>query len=149
MHELQHTPEHVMQYAKEGRLEEWIHAFLLGPGNNEGLSTGLRLQERFWIGPLELPLSRLSPAAGPDEGYEYVMPRDPWERRVSCMQESLREGWQAPPLILSYGENGDLSIRDGNHRYWALTREGVGSHWCIIWCNSEAEYREALVALGR
>ncbi|MDF2628775.1 MAG: ParB domain protein nuclease [Symbiobacteriaceae bacterium] len=143
MQEWQHTPEHVLQYAAAGRLEEWVHAYLMTVGGNEGLATGLKLQQRFWIGPLLLPLPCLSPAAGPDEGFEYVMPREPWERRVSRMQESLRQGWQAPPLICAYSAEEGISIRDGNHRYWAMTREGEDAYWCLIWCNSEAEYMEA------
>ena len=148
MQDWQHTPGHVLQYAAEGRLEEWIDAYLMTVGGNEGLATGLKLQQRYWIGPLHLPLSRLSPAAGPDEGYEYVMDRAPWERRVGRMQESLRQGWQAPPLIVSYAPGEGLSIRDGNHRYWAMTREGLEAYWCLIWCNSEAEYEEARTLLG-
>ncbi|MGE5675417.1 MAG: hypothetical protein ACM3XM_16325 [Mycobacterium leprae] len=138
-----HTPEDVIRHAREGRLEEWVHTFLTHAGNNRPMSDGLRLQERFWIGPLQLPLERMERCCGPEPGMEYRMNPDSWEERVGAMVRSMAEGWTPPPLIAQFGADRRLSVRDGNHRHEAVRRAGLSSYWCVIWCDSAALCREA------
>lgn len=44
-------------YAKQGKLEEWIHMYLLSDGHNKDFSDGLKLFDRYYIGPINMPLS--------------------------------------------------------------------------------------------
>jgi hypothetical protein len=61
----------------------------------------------------------LAPICGPEPGLEYV---------------------QEPQLGR---RNGELSLRDGNHRYEALRRRGVTDFFAIVWGNSAADAKAA------
>lgn len=143
-----HTPDEVIRLANEGRLEEWIHAFLMSVGRNEGLSDGLKLQPRYWIGPVLMPLNRMERCCGPEPTMEYVMDPDHWEQHTGRMVASLEKGWMPPPLIAQYGHEKAFILRDGNHRYHALSRAGREAYWCIVWCDSEEVRQEALGRLA-
>lgn len=138
-----HTPYEVVRLASEGRLEEWVHGFLNSVGKNVGLSDGLRLQPRYWIGPLVLPLERLERCCGPESSMEYVMNEERWDAYTGRMAESLAKGWAPPPVIAQYGD-GHFVLRDGNHRHEGLRRAGKKSYWCLIWCDSEEGRQEAV-----
>ncbi len=129
-----------LAFAKQNRLEAWIHAYLLaGEWANPGLSDGLKLQRRWWIGPIELALSALVRALGPEAEMEYqVLPQN-WDERTGRLAASLRDPLAVPPLIAEY-RSGLLSVRDGNHRHGAMARKGWSTTWVIIWYNSEADY---------
>ncbi len=129
-----------LEAARRGQIEAWVHEFLLGVGRNAPFSEGLKLQPRFWLGPLEMPLDALEICCGPDPDLEYVVDADGFERHVTGMADSLAEGWKPAPLIASY-DAGKLSIRDGNHRYAALRRSGVERYWVVVWFNSPQEQR--------
>lgn len=68
---MEFTVSEAEAYAQEGRLEEWVHMFLLGPGHNPAFSQGLKLQPRYWAGPLQIDLDLLEPSAGPEPEREY------------------------------------------------------------------------------
>ena len=130
------------RYAREGRLEEWVHKYLLaGKWANPGLSAGLRLQKRWWNGPVEVNLTDLSRAVGPEAGMEYQVKNDYWMDRTSRMAESMRSPLAIPPLIVEY-RSGRLSIRDGNTRHGAMSLLGWSKCWVIIWYNTENDYDE-------
>lgn len=121
--------------AAEGRIEEWVHEFLHTVGNNKALSEGLMLQKRYWVGPLRLCLDELVRCAGLGSDMEYQMEPVRYEQHITGMVESIKGGWEPPPLIATYqGES--LSVRDGNHRYEALLRCGITDYWVIIWTDS-------------
>ena len=44
------------EFAKAGRLEDWVHAYLLSDGNNQPFSDGLKQFERTFLGPVKMPL---------------------------------------------------------------------------------------------
>lgn len=123
----------------QGRIEEWVHAFLTGPGDNQALSDGLRLFPRWWLGPIHLELKALQPCCGPDEGLEYVVDRERFMKYTGRMCESICAGWEPPPLIAHYRGAGVLSLRDGNHRYAALCHIGVSTYPTIIWFDSSED----------
>jgi len=140
-----------MEYAQQGRLEEWIHAYLnTGCWRNYGLSEGLKRQQRWWRGPVELPLSTLTRCVGTEENMEYHVSHEYWERRMANLIASIRSSGanvlDMPPLIANYDPNlatpAHLSIRDGNHRLGAYERLGWPSAWILIWYNSEAQYNQ-------
>ncbi|MFZ5824528.1 MAG: hypothetical protein ACOY94_09390, partial [Bacillota bacterium] len=85
---------------------------------NVPMSDGLRLQPRFWVGPVVIPLDRLA------------------------------RGWAPPPLIAQFLPDFTLSLRDGNHRHEALRRAGRQGYWCVLWCDSAELRREAERALA-
>lgn len=147
--EHRYTPAGMITHAAEGRLEEWVHSFLHGPGDNVPLSDGLKRQPRYWIGPVEAPLALLERCCGPEIGLEYVIDETGWEQTMGSMAASLRNGWTPPPLIAQYRpEEGIFSVRDGNHRHEALRRSGQQAWWCVIWCDSEQVREEALRLLA-
>jgi len=139
----QHDPTSVLAYAQEGRVEEWVHAYLSGPGGNQPFSEGLRLAPRYWSGPVLIRLELLARCYGPEPTMEYVADVPSWERHVGRMQESLSKGWQPPPLIAQWEPGGSFSLRDGNHRHEALRREGVEAYWTVFWSDSEEARSEA------
>ena len=58
---------HALQAAQDGELEDWIHTYLTtGYWANEGLAYGLKLQQRWWRGPLELALPEVTRCCGPE-----------------------------------------------------------------------------------
>jgi hypothetical protein len=138
-----------LEYARQGRLEEWIHAYLnTGAWKNLGLSEGLKRQPRWWRGPLELPLSDLARCVGVEEGMEYHVSQEYWEGRMAGLIESIHSSGAGPldmpPLIATYDPNlatpAHLWVRDGNHRLGAYERLGWPSAWVLIWYNSQEEY---------
>jgi hypothetical protein len=132
-----------LQYAREGRVEEWIHAYLMGgEWANPGLSDGLKLRQRWWRGPVEVPLSTIKRVVGPEPGMEYVVRADYWQQRTAAIAESIRAAgdtpFDLPPLIIHYA-GGAMEIRDGNHRYGAYERLGWQTCWVLVWYDSQEE----------
>lgn len=132
MENLLFNVEEAIEFSKEGRIEEWVHIFLNSVGNNIPFSQGLKLQERYWLGPILIDLNRINRCCGPEEDIKYFEPFDRWDVRVSRIQELIRKGWNMPPLIVNHSD-GYLEINDGNHRYEALVREGISHSWVILW----------------
>jgi hypothetical protein len=135
--------------ANSGRVEDWVHAYLgAGPWANSGLREGLQRHPRHWIGPLLLPLQRLERCCGPETGMEFSVPADAWHCKVSEIASGLTDPKDLPPLIVEW-RAALLSIRDGNHRYAAMTAAGWRACWVIIWCNSAGDHARARTALGQ
>lgn len=130
------------QYVNEGRLEEWIHAYLnTGDWANLGLSEGLKFQKRWWRGPLEIKLAELTRCCGPEPHMEYRVDPDNWARRTAMMAQTMTEPLDIPPLIVVYRQ-GEVSIRDGNTRYGAMQLKGWQTCWVFIWYNTEEDYQD-------
>ena len=127
-------------WAKAGRTEEWVQRYLLaGTWENPELAYGLQLAQRWWNGPIELPLSALNPAVGPEPEREWVTDPAEWYPRIAALAENFTEPLALPPLIIEY-RSGELSIRDGNTRYGAMQLLGWETCWVFIWYNSQADY---------
>jgi len=126
-------------YAREGRIEEWIHNYLTtGTWSNLGLSVGLKKQARYWVGPLEIALSDISRCCGPEQNMEYHVDPMLWKIKTTELAASMVNPEELPPLIVQYTPSA-LSIRDGNHRYEALRLRGFVKCWCLIWYDSEQD----------
>ncbi|MBL8024853.1 MAG: ParB N-terminal domain-containing protein [Fibrobacteres bacterium] len=133
------TPS-AIQHAKDGRLEEWVHRYCVtGEWKNIGLSDGLKLHKRWWNGPLEIELSKLTRVVGPEPNMEYNINVDLWNKRITEMSQSFTNELALPPLIVEY-RSGKLRLADGNTRYGAMTLLGWQKCWVIIWYNSERDY---------
>ncbi len=125
-------------YAEAGRIEEWIHEFLLGPADNAAFSEGLQQQTRYWLGPVKVALSHIERCCGPEPHMEYVMPEDSWQERTALFRKWLNQEWDMPPLIGQL--HGDrVSVRDGNHRMGAMEQLGMTDAWIIVWTDDGHE----------
>ena len=130
--------------ARSGRLPCWVLDYLAsGYWANHGLRDGLLLQERYWIGPVSLELSRLERCCGPEAGMAYRVPGDVWSERIEVISDGLVDAESLPPLIVEW-QGGRLLVRDGNHRHAAMKLKGWTSCFAVIWCNREEDYRAAL-----
>jgi hypothetical protein len=137
---IDYTVTTALAYARSHRIEDWIHAYLsTGAWANPGLSRGLRLQRRWWTGPIKVPLADLERACGPEPHMEYRVDAEPWEQRITEIMPGLTHPLALPPLIAEY-RAGTLSLRDGNHRHEAMRRKGWTACWAIIWYNTQADF---------
>ena len=138
-------------WAQEGKVEAWVHKFLLsglGGETNPAFSEGLKREKRWWNGPILLALDDLTPAVGPQPGMEYVVDQDIWLTATSQLAETFRDAESLPPLIAEY-RAGALSLRDGNTRCGAMRLLGWTACWVIIWYNTESDYRRHSEILHR
>jgi hypothetical protein len=116
----------------------WVGDFLASRGSdNATLAAALALREHWWLGPVRVPLSDLVRLAGPEDDALVPVSEDEWEGDVGSMEESIEEGWEPPPLLAEY-QDGRLLLQDGNHRFEALTREGAGDTWVLIYFDDSA-----------
>lgn len=132
---------HQRQTSRE--IEQWVHDFLLGRGNNVAFSKGLKLESRVFERPKMMALSQFTRCCGPEDSMKYFEPREAFESRVHAMVEAVQDGWEMPPLIIKY--SGDTyELNDGNHRLEALKRLGFERYWIILW-DTEYDYVERLI----
>ena len=110
--------------AENGQLESWTHRYVaVAPWANPGLSTGRRLQPRWWRGPLEGPVSVVRRCIGPEPGLNDAIDLQRWETHVRRLCASLCDSLVIAPLIVQY-DHGRYMVRDGNHRLEAFRRLG-------------------------
>lgn len=131
-------------WAKNGKVEEWVHRYLLsgkGGKSDPEFSEGLKREKRWWNGPAELSLDDLTPAVGTEAEMEFVVDRAIWYAWTSRLAKSISNPRSIPPLIAEY-RAGELSIRDGNTRYGAMRLLGWTKCWVIVWYNSENDYQK-------
>jgi hypothetical protein len=124
----------------EGKIEEWVHCYLTTGGwANPAFSRGLKLEKRWWNGPIEVNLKDLSRCVGPEPGMEYPVTFEYWDERTRQMALTLTEPLAIPPLIVEY-RNGELSVRDGNTRHGAMELLQWRTCWVIFWYTAESDY---------
>lgn len=127
------------QYAEQGRIEEWVDAYLrAGKWANVGLADGLNKAPRWWIGPVSVPLDEMIQTCGPTAGMKYQETKRSWEHKTQVISQSLAEPSALPPVILESNE-GALYLRDGNHRHGVAQEKDWKSMSALIWFNSEEE----------
>jgi hypothetical protein len=137
---LQFDTRSAQKWAREGKLEEWVHRYLLaGSWANPEFSEGLKRAKRWWNGPLEANIADLSAAVGTEPGMEFEVEKHYWSKRIKKLAKSLTHPSALPPLIVEY-RAGELSVRDGNTRLGAMRLLGWSRCWVIIWYNSESDY---------
>ncbi|MBR3116457.1 MAG: hypothetical protein IKF36_01100 [Bacilli bacterium] len=134
------TLEEAIVYSKEGRIDEWIQEFLRNKFDehanpNLPLADGLLLEERFYYGPVEIDLDKITTIRVEEdlEGNELE-----WYNKVVDRMSNDFNGSNFPPLILEYKDN-KLYLTDGNHRYSTLRRKDVDKYYAIIWGNKNLE----------
>jgi hypothetical protein len=112
--------------------------FLTGEGDNIPFSDGLKLEKRYYFGPVKFKLDMFERCCGPEPDKKYVVGRDAFERHVAELQKRFDKGWDMPPLIVNYDSEG-FELNDGNHRYEALKRSGINEYYFIVWTTTESD----------
>lgn len=136
-----------MQFAKQGKLEEWVHRYLLSDGHNREFSDGLKLYDRYFLGPVRMPLQLFSRCCGPEEQMKYRVDAAWFEKQVAHLQQVIASGADMPPLIVHYTA-GMFELNDGNHRHEAYRRLGITHYPVIIWITETEEKEDFLEKYG-
>lgn len=126
-------------YARNGKLEEWIHTYLLSDGHNKAFSEGLKLFDRYFLGPIKMPLSSFDRCCGPEENMRYKVSEESFEKKVNELQKVICAKEDMPPLIVHYVD-GKFELNDGNHRLEAYSRLGINEYYVIVWMTEKEEY---------
>lgn len=132
-------------YAKHNRLEEWVHSYLLSDGHNKDFSDGLKLYDRYFLGPMKMPLSLFSRCCGPEENMRWRINEEWFEKHVHQLEELIQTEQDMAPLIAHYfvddeNQEGAFELNDGNHRLEAYSRLGIKEYYVIIWITEKSEY---------
>lgn len=136
-----------VEYSKAGRLEEWIHAYLLSDGHNKEFSDGLKIVERYYIAPVKMPLSLFARWCGPEEGMKCKLDGTCFEIRVNGICEAIRSKADLPPLIVNY-DMGTFELNDGNHRFEAYKRMEISEAYVIIWITGKESRNDYINRFG-
>lgn len=143
-----YTGTEAKEWAQAGALEQWVQRFLRNAEGehanpNVGFADGLLLEKRFYIGPVDMPLTALETVrVGADISDECEL--EEFHRKVDLIAGALPE-WDMPPFIVQYRDNA-FQLTDGNHRYAALRKRGTETAPVIVWGSAqyEGEAREKL-----
>ncbi len=135
------------EFSDAGNLEKWVHLFLLSDGHNKAFSDGLKLFERYYLGPLTMPLSLFSRCCGPEDNIKYQINAEWFEKRVQSLKKTLQSNNDMPPLIVHYVDHG-FELCDGNHRFEALTQLCIKEYPVIVWITEKDEYEEFVERYG-
>ena len=134
-------------FARAGRLEEWIHLYLLSDGNNMPFSEGLKLVPRHYLGPVDAPLALFHRCCGPEEGMKWQVHPVHFENKVQRLMVAAENDPDMPPLIVCYrfseaDGKPEFELNDGNGRYEAYTRLGRTHAPVIFWITEDAELED-------
>lgn len=129
------TGTEAREWAETGRLDEWVQRFLrnvegANANPNPGFANGLLLEERFYIGPVELPLEALK-TVRVEKDISDARELTEFRRKVDAIKALLPD-WDMPPFLVQY-RDGALWLTDGNHRYTALLESGTETGLAIVW----------------
>ena len=139
--EYKSTLSSAVGYAGNGKLEEWVHAYLTSDGHNKEFSDGLKLFDRYFLWPVKMPLSLFKRCCGPEKNMKWVIPTEPFEQKVSDLQKVILNEKDMPPLIVHYVD-GEFELNDGNHRLEAYSRLGIEEYYVIVWITEKEEYAD-------
>ena len=137
------TLSSAQEYAKEHKIEDWIHQYLLSDGHNKEFSDGLKLFDRYFIGPVKMPLALFRRCCGPEESMKYRVNAEWFEKHVAGLENVLKTTADMPPMIANY-VHGHFELNDGNHRLEAYRRLGVKEYYMIIWITEKSDYEAFL-----
>ena len=123
----------------------WVRIFLylLSDDHNKAFSDGLKLVDRYWIGPITMPLSEFPRCVGPEEGMRYSIPENYFEKHVKKLMDVIQNNKDMPPLIVHFYDH-KWELNDGNHRHEAYKRLGITEHPVIVWITEKEEHKEFL-----
>jgi len=99
------------------------------------------LFDRYFLGPVKMPLSLFKRCCGPEEDMKWVIPKANFEEKVNQLMQVINENEDMPPLIVSYVD-GHFELNDGNHRLEAYNRLGIEEYYVIVWITEKEDYTE-------
>jgi hypothetical protein len=137
--EYRSTLTSAQEYARNGKLEDWVHSYLLSDANNKEFSDGLKLLNRLFLGPIKMPLSLFSRCCGPEESMKWKVDAEWFEKKVTNLANVIKIEKDMPPLIVHFIDDA-FELNDGNHRYEAYFRLGIKEINVIIWITEKHEY---------
>ena len=135
-------------YAAAEKLDAWIHLYLNEDGRNIPFSDGLKLFDRYYIGPCVMPLGLFGRCAGPEPEMKYRIDPAWWAERVSGLERAILSDPDMPPLIVHYAD-GAFELNDGNHRHEAYRKLGIGEAPVIVWITEPEEHEAFLRDYGQ
>lgn len=140
-------------FAKAGKLEEWVHAYLLSDGDNEPFSHGLKLFDRYFLGPVTLPLSLFHRCCGPEENMKWRVHPVWFEEKVQKLMAAIQTDPDMPPLIVHYlfsetDGTPEFELNEGNDRFEAYKRLGFSQTPVIVWITEKEEYADFMDQYG-
>lgn len=128
-----------IEFADEGRIEDWIHSYLLSDGHNKEFSDGLKLFDRYFLGPIKMPLSLFNRCCGPEDSMRWKINEEWFEKHVRHLQKVIMQESDMPPLIVNFVDD-RFELNDGNHRLEAYNRLGIKEYYVIVWITEKDEY---------
>lgn len=137
--EYKNTLSSSLDYSRKGQIEEWIHLYLNSSAMNKELSDGLKLFERFYIGPIKMPITLFNRCCGPEEDMKWKVDKASFEKKVSFLENSVKHDFDMPPLIIQFVDE-HFELNDGNHRYEAYIRSGIKEIYVIVWITERQDY---------
>lgn len=139
------TLSQAMEYAGQGKIEEWIQLFLRNDGGNVILADGLLREPRYYIGPCKIHPKMLQIKSGAPE----YLTKENDIRYFFAVVENMKKqygNWDTPPLIVEY-DSGIFRVNDGRHRLEMYRQLGVESAYAVLWATGEKNYTELLEIL--
>lgn len=140
--------ESAKEYDEHGLLEEWIHTYLLFERKNKVFSDGLYLEERYYIGPIMMPVDFFHRSSGPEEGMKWHVDERVFEERANSWMDKLKCDEKVPPLIISYFDN-TFEINCNSPLHEALVRMNVKEFLVIIWITNQKDYEDFKQKYGK
>lgn len=137
--EYKSTLSSAIGYAQNGKLEEWIHTYLLSDGHNREFSDGLKLFDRYFLGPMKMPLRLFTRCCGPEENMKWHISKADFDKKVYELKNIITSEKDMPPLIVHYIDGG-FELNDGNHRLEAYSQLGIAEYYVIVWITEKEEY---------
>ena len=134
---------------QRGDLDAWVAAFLRSPGSdNAVLAEELSAGKASWCGPVRLRFDDLHRLAGPPDQPTLARLGEDDLETVEEMGDSIDDGWEAPPLIVSYRDS-QLVVEDGNHRIEGLRRCGLSDYWAVVGFDDDEQRQAFFGAVDR
>jgi hypothetical protein len=135
------------EYAKAEKLDSWIHLYLNEDGRNIPFSDGLKLFDRYYLSPVQMPLSLFRRCAGPEPEMKYKIHPEWFAKKVADLEKAIQTEPDMPPLIVHYVD-GEFELNDGNHRHKAYENLGIEKVWVIVWITEPEEYEDFMAKYG-
>ncbi len=98
------------QFAREGRVKEWIENLLTVSSHpNPELWRAIHERNGYWIGPVEVRLDAMKRCCGPKREAT-LNPRyikhpekdDVWDKRIDDLVESIKTPGETAPILVRY-----------------------------------------------
>lgn len=136
------------EYDENGLLEEWVHTYLLYERKNKPFSDGLYLEERYFIGPVSMPLSLFERNSGPEETMKWRVDPIVFEGKVRNWINNIKNSNPLPPIIVGYAD-GNFEINCNSPLFEALKRLNVKEFPIIIWITKRTDYDDFRIKYKR